>query len=72
MTELQRWDTDSGTIVVEGDDEMLGFASVVRSPGEVARVGSVRFEEALTSFRDSASKPAAGWGPASCPMTSTS
>ncbi|QXJ21246.1 hypothetical protein AGRA3207_002083 [Actinomadura graeca] len=54
VTELQRWDTDSGTIVVEGDDEMVGFAPVVRNPGEVARVVNVRFEEALKTFRDSA------------------
>ena len=54
MAELLRWETASGSIVVEGDDEELGYRSVVRRPGEIVHDVKGTFEQALVSFRDSA------------------
>ncbi|MEV7010014.1 CU044_2847 family protein [Streptosporangium sp. NPDC051022] len=54
MSELLRWKTESGTIVVEADEEQAGYASVVRRPGEIVSDVKNRFEESLESFRDAA------------------
>lgn len=49
-----RWQTESGSIVVEGDAEELGYASVSLRPGEVIHDVKATFEGALIGFRDSA------------------
>ncbi|MGI5324855.1 CU044_2847 family protein [Actinomadura nitritigenes] len=54
MDELLRWQTDSGSIVVEGDQEQIGYASVAKRPGDIAYEVSGKLEEALKAFRDSA------------------
>ncbi|GLY83319.1 CU044_2847 family protein [Actinoallomurus iriomotensis] len=54
VTELLRWKTDSGSIVVEGDRDQIGYKSVVKRPGEIVHDVNAKFEEALRAFRDSA------------------
>ncbi|HEX4813372.1 MAG TPA: CU044_2847 family protein [Nonomuraea sp.] len=54
MGELQRWESDWGTVVVEVGDEDAGYASISRSPGEVVHDVKTRFEDALANVRAAA------------------
>lgn len=53
MNELVRWETSSGTVVVEMDDREPGFDSVSRGDGILHEAGA-KFEDALHSVRDAA------------------
>jgi NTP-dependent ternary system trypsin peptidase co-occuring protein len=53
LTELLRWATEQGPIVVEIDSHEAGFNSVGR-PGEVIRDVSGRFEDSLSNVRHAA------------------
>jgi hypothetical protein len=67
MSELVRWETNEGPVVIEIDSKDAGFRSVARKPGEVIDVNG-SFEgalekvrgaaaSALTAFRDSSLAP---------------
>jgi hypothetical protein len=67
MSELLRWETNDGPVVIEVDSKDAGFRSVARKTGEVIDVDE-RFEgalekvrgaatSALATFRDSSLKP---------------
>ena len=55
MTELVRWQSDDGGIIVEVDSRDLGgFQSVSRKPGETIVDVQTRFDDALESVRKAA------------------
>ncbi|WP_433327913.1 CU044_2847 family protein [Spirillospora sp. CA-294931] len=53
MTELVRWETDRGPVIVEVDGNEPGFRAVSR-PGEVVQDAKTRFEDALVNVRAAA------------------
>jgi hypothetical protein len=54
MSELLRWETSDGPVVVEVDGRDPGFRSVSRKPGEVITDVGERFEKSLDSVRAAA------------------
>jgi hypothetical protein len=54
VSELLRWETDMGPVVVEVDEREPGFASVSRSPGMEIHDVKRRFDEALEGVRGAA------------------
>jgi hypothetical protein len=54
VSELVRWQTDDGGIVVEIDAREPGFQSVARGPGQIIHDAQGRFDDALESVRDGA------------------
>jgi Trypsin-co-occurring domain 1 len=54
MSELLRWETDDGPVVVEVDSNDPGFSQVSRKPGEDIIDVNERFEGALDRVRDAA------------------
>jgi hypothetical protein len=53
MSELLRWETDDGPVVVEVDAKDPGFKGIAHKPGEIIDV-SERFEAALGNVRAAA------------------
>ncbi|TDD76628.1 hypothetical protein E1293_26780 [Actinomadura darangshiensis] len=53
MSELVRWQTEHGTIVVESDDREPGFQSVSRA-GELIHDAAGKFEDAFQNVREAA------------------
>jgi hypothetical protein len=54
VTELLRWQTDHGAVVVEVDERDAGFESIKRSPGQVINDVNQKFEDVLANVRDAA------------------
>jgi Trypsin-co-occurring domain 1 len=54
VTELLRWQTDQGPVVVEVDDEDAGYQSIRRSPDQVVHDTAGKFEDALAGVRAAA------------------
>jgi hypothetical protein len=54
VTELVRWETDEGPVVVEVDTRDPGFTSVSRRPDREIIDVQGHFEDALTGVRDAA------------------
>lgn len=54
VNELVRWETDTGSVVVEMDRSQPGFQSVTRKPGEIIVDVKKNFEDALKNVRDAA------------------
>lgn len=54
VTELLRWETDQGPVVVEVDEEDAGYASISAKPGEVVKDVKGSFEDALERVRGAA------------------
>jgi Trypsin-co-occurring domain 1 len=54
MSELVRWPTEDGPVIVEVDSNDPGFTSVARTPGEVIIDVQERFEGALDRVRAAA------------------
>jgi NTP-dependent ternary system trypsin peptidase co-occuring protein len=53
MSELLRWETDDGPVVIEADAKDAGFKGIAHKPGEIIDV-SERFESALGNVRAAA------------------
>jgi hypothetical protein len=51
VTELLRWQTEHGPVVVEVDERDAGFASIGRSPDGVVHDAAGKFEDALANVR---------------------
>lgn len=51
VTELLRWQTDHGPVVVEVDEQDAGFEAIRRSPDEVIHDAAGKFEDALANVR---------------------
>ena len=54
MTELVRWETDDGSVVVEVGSHEPGFQAISRKPGEIIYDAKGRFEDALENVRSAA------------------
>lgn len=54
MSELLRWETDDGPVVIEVDSNDPGFSPVSRKPGEEIIDVSERFDGALDKVRGAA------------------
>lgn len=54
MSELLRWETDGGTVVVEVDSRDPGFSPASRKPGQEIIDVRERFEGALDKVRSAA------------------
>ncbi len=54
MSELLRWQTDQGPVVVEVDGQDPGFTALRMVPGEVVHEATGKFEDALANVRAAA------------------
>jgi hypothetical protein len=54
VTELLRWQTDEGPVVVEVDDQDAGYESIRRSPDALVHDAAGKFEDALSGVRAAA------------------